>query len=157
METRTFKKGAVIFREGDAGDCMYDIRWGSVGVYSGYGTEDEKLLAELHADDLFGEMGLLDHEVRSATVVALEHDTVVEVITEADFREFFTQKPAKVFTMMQQLSHRLRQTTKDYLEVCRTVHDAVEARDKGEKRSDALNESISEISAFYAKRKRGAF
>ncbi len=28
METRKFKKGDIIFRQGDAGDCMFDIRWG---------------------------------------------------------------------------------------------------------------------------------
>jgi CRP-like cAMP-binding protein len=152
METKTFKKGEIIFRQGDPGDCLYDILWGTVGVYSGYGTDKQRLLAELNADNTFGEMGLLEQEVRSATVVALESNTRVDVISAEDFRDFFAQRPAKVFSMMQQLSHRLRQTTKDYLNVCRTVHDTIQADDNGEERSEELSERIAEISAFYAER-----
>lgn len=33
-EIQMYKKGQVIFKEGDKADCMYDIRWGSVGIYS---------------------------------------------------------------------------------------------------------------------------
>ena len=31
-------------------DCMYDIRWGSVGIYANYGTKEEKLLTKLSAN-----------------------------------------------------------------------------------------------------------
>ena len=41
METKTFKKGEVIFKQGDLSDCMYDILWGEVGIYANYGTPEE--------------------------------------------------------------------------------------------------------------------
>ena len=123
MRGASYKKGEIIFREGDPGNCMYDIFWGR-----GYGTPQEKLLAELKTEDFFGEMGLLDRAPRSATVVSLSDDTYLGVITESDFHEYFQEKPAKVFLIMQQLSQKLRKTTQDYVEVCRTVHDVVEGK-----------------------------
>ena len=56
MRGASYKKGEIIFREGDPGNCMYDIFWGRVGVYTGYGTPQEKKLAELKTEDFFGEM-----------------------------------------------------------------------------------------------------
>ena len=80
MNVKSFKKGAVIFRQGDAGDCMYDIQFGRVGIFDHYGEPDEKKIAELFADQIFGEMGLLDHAPRSATAVALHTEGMVSKI-----------------------------------------------------------------------------
>ncbi len=46
----TFKKGTIIFREGEPGKCMYDIFTGSVNVYKDYGTPSEKLLTTVGAN-----------------------------------------------------------------------------------------------------------
>ena len=45
MEKKTLKKGEVIFEQGKFEDWMYDTIQGRVGIYAGYGTEDEKLVA----------------------------------------------------------------------------------------------------------------
>ena len=150
MNKAVFKKGEVIFRQGDPGNCMYDIVWGSVGVYAEYGTPNEKKLAELRAGDFFGEMGLLEQSPRSATVVALENDTQVSAIMESDFRDYFAANPAKVFTIMQMLSQKLRKTTQDYLEVCRTVYETVETEKKGEEKSGWLKNSLKFFHEVYA-------
>ncbi len=149
MELKKCRKGEVIIRQGDPGTCMYSVRWGRVGVYSGYGTADEKKLAELGADDFFGEMELLDGTSRSATVVALEGGTTVEVITEADFNEYFSRQPAKVFFILQRLCQKLRKTTQDYLKVCQTIYEATEAENSGRARDAALDRGIADICAAY--------
>lgn len=152
MGLKKCKKGEVIIRQGDPGDCMYDIRWGRVGVYSGYGTTDEKKLAELGADDFFGEMELLDKTARSATVVALESGTQLEVITEDDFNEFFTRQPAKVFFILQRLCQKLRKTTQDYLQVCHTIYQTVESERSGRDRGEELDRGLADICAAYRER-----
>ncbi len=126
MEIKTFRKGEVIFRKGDPGDCMYDVYSGRVGVYSSYGTPEEKLLMEYFPDQYFGEMGLLEHAPRSATAVALEGDTRAAVITEEGFGEFFEKNPARVLMIMQQMSHNLRRRTNDFVNVCRSVKELSE-------------------------------
>ncbi len=61
------EKGETIFHEGDAGDSMYIIKSGSVGVY-GMAEDSEVFVAALHRGDFFGEMALLTGKPRSATI-----------------------------------------------------------------------------------------
>ena len=122
METKTLKKGEILFRPGDPGDCLYDVYTGTVGVYSRYGTPEEKLLRKYYPDEYFGEMGLIDHAARSATAVALEGDTTVGIINEASFGEFFEKNPARVLMVMQHLSGNLRRRTNEYIRVCEEIN-----------------------------------
>ena len=148
-EIRTYRPGEVIFRQGDPGDCMYDIQFGKVGIYYNYGKPDEKLLSELFPDQLFGEMGLLEHAPRSATAVSLADQTALAVVTEEGFYEFFEKNPPKVLMLMQQMTERLRRTTKDYLEACSTVCESVSAEKAGKPKSKSLLSKIRRFSEFY--------
>ena len=126
MKQIMFKKDDVICREGEIGSCMYCIRKGSVAVFSNYGTEQARKLAELNEGDFFGEMELIENEPRSATVVVLSDGTLLDEITEDTFLDYFEQDPVKVFMILQQLSQRRRKTTKDYLEVCHALCDVTD-------------------------------
>ena len=126
MKQIMFNKDEVICRKGEIGSCMYCIRKGSVAVYSDYGAAGARKLAELKEGDFFGEMELIENEPRSATVVALCDGTLLDEITENTFLDYFEQDPVKVFMILQQLSQRLRKTTKDYLEVCHAICDVTD-------------------------------
>ena len=121
MNKKTFHKGAVIFREGDPGDCMYMVERGKVGVYVGYGTPQEKLLEEYVHGEYFGEMGLLEHTERSATAAAMEADTCVTPVNEDNFGEFIRNFPGETLLIMQQLSRNLRTTSRKFAEACREI------------------------------------
>ena len=123
MKQIMFKKDDVICRQGEIGSCMYCIRKGSVEVFTHYGTEQARKLAELKEGEFFGEMELIENEPRSATVVAAEDGTLLDEITENTFLDYFEQDSVKVFMILQQLSRRLRKTTRDYLEVCHALCD----------------------------------
>ena len=149
MEQKTFKQNDVIFRQGDAADCMYAVRTGSVGIFLDFGGPSELKLTELHAGQYLGEMGLLDSAPRSATAVALSDGTALDVIAESDFRAVFDENPEQFLNMLQQMSSRLRRVTRDYAEACRTVADVVEAEKAGEEKSDALRHRIAKTLAGY--------
>lgn len=149
MDLKTYGRGTVIFRQGDPGDCMYEIQGGSVGVYVDYGGPNEKKIAHLAAPDFLGEMGLLDHAPRSATAVSMEDSTVLEVISEADFNTFFFENPSRVLMLMEQLCFRLRNTTREYLDACRTVYETAEADKSGKPKSRFLLSSIRKFSDIY--------
>ena len=134
--TVQFAKGDVIFRVDEPADCMYDIYDGFVGIYSGYQTENEKLLAKLHSEQVFGEMGILDDMPRSATAVCLSDCTVLVVKPES-FMQFFRNKPAKVIQILQQMCMQLRDLTKTYLEVCKTL-EQLPGSEEEEIQEDAL-------------------
>lgn len=129
MEAKKYRKGKVVFWQGEPGGCLYFIRYGSVGVYVNYGETSEEKLAELGAGDYFGEMGLLDHKDRAATVVSLDHDTTLCRITDDEFDEFLHENPARVVDILQRLSHKLRTATKSYLKICQAVNESVDAQE----------------------------
>ena len=150
MDQMSYKKGDIIFRQGDSAETMFDILGGRVGIYLDYGTEREKKLAELKSSDFFGEMGLIDHAPRSATAVALENRTRVREITEDELGALFRERPAKVLLMMQQLSARLRALTDDYMDACRTAADVARMEEKPDAVSAEDAEDISDRAARFA-------
>ena len=44
---KEFKKGDVIFREGETGDTLYQIKEGEVCVYAGYDGDDLLVVCSL--------------------------------------------------------------------------------------------------------------
>ena len=123
MDVKSYSRGTIIFKEGESGDCLYEIENGCVGIYKDYGGPNEKKVAHLMPTDIFGEMALLDSAPRSATAVVLENDTILTRVAEEDFNEYFAQGKAKILQVLLQLCSRLRNTTQDYLNACRTVHE----------------------------------
>lgn len=125
---RSYKKGEIIFAQGDPADCMYDIEAGSVGIFTDYNTKQEKQLTTLLKRQIFGEMGLIEGKPRSATAVALEDDTQLTIISEETFADYFRRQPEKVVRLMQGMSKRIRGLTQAYLEACSAITEASETR-----------------------------
>lgn len=144
-EIKTFKKGEVIFRQGTASLCMYDIRWGSVGIFADYRAKTERKLATLEAGEFFGEMGMIEGYLRSASAVALENDTQIEIIDPESFESYFKDKPAKVLMIMQHMSQRIRVLTKDYLDACRAVAEVEESEKTGAEKSGWFKENLKKF------------
>lgn len=111
-------KGQIIFREGDTGNYMYAVYGGSVGIYTNFGTTQETKLTTLYSDSFFGEMGLIENEKRSATAVAEEDGTILEVIRADQLESLFKANPVKVDMILSHVSHRLRMLTRDYIQAC---------------------------------------
>lgn len=128
MVKKTFDEGAVVFYANSPAECMYDILSGKVGIYAAYGTPDEKLIAVLKEGDYFGEMGLLEETTRSATAAAMEDNTTVAIISKQSYKEYFEKNPGRMLLLLQQMSQRLRKTTEDYLEACRTMNDVADKK-----------------------------
>ena len=146
------KKGQIIFREGDTGSSMYDIRWGSVGVYVGYGSEYEKQIATLNGGDCFGELALIDTKARSATIIVLEDGTQLIEITVDGFSDYFRNKPEKILKIMENMSNRFRILTDDYMEACRTIDEYLEKETAHEPKSASLLEKMKKFAGVFRNR-----
>ena len=70
-----------------------------------------RTMAELTADNIFGEMALIDSEPRSATAVAIT-DVELVPISEKQFLFLVSQTPYFALTVMRILAQRLRVTSK---------------------------------------------
>lgn len=149
---KTFKKNEIIFKEGEVSETMYDIVWGSVGIFSAYGTPDQKLLKTLSDDEFFGEMGMIEGAPRSATAVALE-ETQVYMIDPDRLSAYIKEKPSKALVILQHTSHRLRELSCDYVNACAAISEYVAAEEKGEKPDDSLVKRMKLIRAAHSKKK----
>ncbi len=85
-------KGYEIIRQGDPGDAFYLIATGKVSVWVDKGPSREKV-AELRADDYFGEMSLISNEPRNATVAA-EGVTELFILEKVNFDKILMKNPA---------------------------------------------------------------
>lgn len=104
--TMTFKKGDVLFYRDTVGNQMYVVLGGKVGVFG----DGDRCIATLTTGDMFGEMALVTHERRSATVKALE-DGYAFVLNEITFYRLLTKKVAIqiLLNMVRTLAHRLKE------------------------------------------------
>ncbi len=105
-----FRKGTVIFSEGDLGLAMYVIESGEVEIRKKIGGKDT-VLTVLGKGDFFGEICLLeDDSPRSATAVA-KTDVDAVMIDQAGFNFILDRNPEIAVRMMRKLVRRLRETT----------------------------------------------
>ena len=115
MRAYSAEIGCVIVSEGDKGNCMCVITRGLVGVFKQALHDEQMRVAELSAGESIGEMGILDDEPFSATVIASEY-SVVLMISKEDFEEIVKRHQAignkLLWKLGQVLTERLRQTTK---------------------------------------------
>ncbi|NOZ74920.1 MAG: cyclic nucleotide-binding domain-containing protein [FCB group bacterium] len=72
VHNRTYQPGEMIFKRLAPGEGMYIILSGKVEIYLEPEPEQRNVLATLSNGDFFGELSLLDDEVRSAAAVAAE-------------------------------------------------------------------------------------
>lgn len=104
---KEFRDGEVIVRQGEMGDCMYVIQKGHVEVLRREGDK-EMCLAILGEGDFFGEMGLFEQEVRSATVRAVGEVSAL-TIDKRTFLRRVHEDPSLAFNIVQKMCHRVRE------------------------------------------------
>lgn len=104
---KTYTDGEAIVREGETGDRMFIIQSGRVRVSrSMNGNEVE--LAQLKAGDFFGEMALIDREVRSATVSAIGEVRLLS-IDKKNFLRRVHEDPSLAYRVIQKMSQKIRE------------------------------------------------
>ena len=88
-----FPASALIFREGEAGDCAYVVVRGSAQVFAIDRNGDEVVLAQLKELDHVGEQSLLsDHSGRRNASLRACEDTTLLRIPKAEFQKVLTQR-----------------------------------------------------------------
>jgi len=102
-----YKDGEYIVRQGEQGDCMYEIQGGKVVVFRSEGA-DEIILAELSKGEFFGEMAIFEHSVRSASVRAVGEVRAL-TIDKKILLHRITQDPTLAFRILEKMSQRIRE------------------------------------------------
>jgi len=107
---RHFAVGQRLMRQGEPSDRMYVLLAGRVRVERANQPDQQAVvLAEFGPGELVGELEVLDHTPRSATVVALESTQALEVDASA-LAALVAESPALAGAFRQTVSGRLRNT-----------------------------------------------
>lgn len=108
---KKYRKDEDIFSEGEVGDALYILVSGVVKVFRTSSDGRIKTLALLQKGDFLGEMAILEKEIRSANVRAVE-DAEMLVINRRDFEASLTTNPQIAFKIMETICARLRDADK---------------------------------------------
>lgn len=115
---KTFAAGETILRKGDTDIALFLIYSGQAQVLLDMPEGKDIVLSTRKKGELLGEMSLFDGKPRSATVVAEDETTVVE-ITRQQFLDQIHQRPETAMKILAEMANRVRQVddrVKDFAE-----------------------------------------
>ena len=102
MQEDEYEQNTLIFQEGEIGDCMYIIHQGEVRIH-----KNDTTLAILKEKEVFGELALLDAELRSASATT-NADCILFRIEQEPFYELIENRPEVAKGFIKILCQRLR-------------------------------------------------
>ena len=112
QDERTYKRGEMICHEHERPDGLFIIKDGMVEIFQTIeidGKPAEIILGKIGSRAIFGEMGIIDHQPRSASARALGPTTLV-FISRAAFQQHLQQMPPWVAILIRTIVQRLRET-----------------------------------------------
>ena len=107
--TRAYPKGSMVILEEEYGDKIFIIQKGTVKITRVNDEGKEVILALLGSSEIFGEMAILDGEVRSANALAQENCELL-TFTSDDFIDLLKNNFKISFSLMGELAKRLRKS-----------------------------------------------
>ncbi len=110
LNERIYKRGSIMFIEGELSTEMFIIRSGKIRILKQEGDKTVEL-AVLGAGSVLGELSLLDHQPRSATAQVVE-DLKVTIIDEKMFDNTMKTIPNWLANIIHVVVTRLRDTMK---------------------------------------------
>jgi len=116
------RKGDIIIKEGDTGEEMFILLSGILNASGLQPDGTQRWLFNINPGDFFGEMSIIAHEPRSATITAIE-DSLVMTVRAIDFYKVITYHPSIGYKILHAISivqnQWLDQSSKSYSDLTR--------------------------------------
>jgi CRP-like cAMP-binding protein len=107
---RSYKKGQLIFHQGDPGEALFVIVEGMVKVLVASPEGGEMVLVTLSPPDTFGELALIDGGARSASAEVVENARVL-ALTRGTLLEVLRDHPPLTESLLKSLGLMIRRLT----------------------------------------------
>jgi CRP-like cAMP-binding protein len=107
---RTYRKGQILFVEGDPGESLIVLRRGAVMVFRTAPTGERAVLSVVRPPDVLGELALLDGAPRSLSAEAIE-DCSALALSRAAFIELIHANQRVLDAVMRGLGVLIRKLT----------------------------------------------
>lgn len=147
---RRVARNEVVFIQGDAGNGLYVVAEGHIGIVRQSAEGDELLLALCERGEYFGELALIDGAPRSAAAMAVD-DSVLFFLPRRAFRAVLDAHPAAVWRCLEVVVGQLRRLTEVADDIAlvdvrqRLAHRLVGLADRGlvERRASAWSSNVA--------------
>jgi len=107
VDARELKGGETLFRAGEPGESLFVVRSGEVELWIKDTAGQKIVLNVARKGDVFGELALLDKGSRTATAVALEDATLLE-LDRGDLLTMFQRTPQSALGLLAAMGHMTR-------------------------------------------------
>lgn len=114
---RWWKPSAIVVGRNAASTSVYFVASGRCRVENLVGAKRGIVLDEIGAGGYFGEIGVIDGEPRSASVIAIERTLTAELERDP-FMQFILAHPPAAVRLMQRLTEVIRQADSKIMELC---------------------------------------
>ncbi|MDH5424703.1 MAG: SpoIIE family protein phosphatase [Gammaproteobacteria bacterium] len=105
----------LVFEKGQTGSSMYIVHTGSVKVH-----DNDIVYNKIGAGEVFGEMAILDNDVRSASISAVS-ETILLEITKQTLHELMRETPeittSIISSLCSSMRSRVTDISNDYLQI----------------------------------------
>lgn len=120
----SYKKGEIIYRDGDKSDSLYIVNTGKIRIYRLSESGKEQLVRILTPGDFTGELALFHESIHKSYAEAMK-DTSVCMITRSDLQEFLLKYPSISLRILSEFSNRLDKSEE---QTTRFATESVETR-----------------------------
>jgi len=122
LKTLHIKKGETIFKEGDNGEDLFILLSGAMSAYGTQSDGTQRKLFDIKPGDFFGEMSIIAHEPRSATITAMENSGLLK-LSKTDFYRIISDYPVTGYKILRSIgiiqNQWLDQSSKTYSDLIR--------------------------------------
>lgn len=112
IKYKKVKQGKKIINEESKGSLFYLVLRGKVKIFQTGAGGKRKTLSVLEKGDFFGEMSLIDREIRSASAEVLEESELL-IMNEKEFHKIIMRDNRILIKITQVLVDRLRKADKE--------------------------------------------
>lgn len=121
---KVYQNGEVIFRVGEAGDCMFVVQDGQVEIVGELDGNEVRLDVN-EAGQVIGEMAIFERQARSATARALGKARVL-MVDEKTFLRYIHEDPSLAYQLLKIMSNRVRKLSSKVTQLTVNQHLAEE-------------------------------
>lgn len=108
------QEGEHLFHEGDQSDAIYILKSGELQVYKKLGNELHEL-SLINQQQMIGEMALIDHSLRSASIRATTPTQVLKLHL-GDVEKYIEEQPFWMRMLVHTLTNRVREANQRLLQ-----------------------------------------
>jgi len=105
------EKGGVLFFQTDPSESAYIVKSGNISIILNSSDGREMVINEMHAGDLFGELGVLTKKPRSASAIARTKSELL-VFPNSIFLQMIETEPRLMFQILEITANRLQMSGK---------------------------------------------